>query len=141
MDRVRSLRKIPTRLRITNFCSSSARFALSFVRQPNGPECTQVVRNVPKHQFGSNRVDQVRTLRKIPTRLRGTNFCTSSPRFASNFVRQTNSPVCTQIVRNAPYRQFRVQWHGSGAFVDKKFRRDFVARTFALVRPVLHRVS
>src|SRR6185503_9525610 len=28
-----------------------------------------------------------------------------------------------------------------GCVRSKKFRRDFVARTFALVRPVLHRVS
>src|SRR6185312_7044274 len=124
--------------------------------------------------LGSNGVDRVRSLRKIPMRLRGTNFCTSSARFA---------------------HQFRVQWVGSGAFVaknsdatswhellhlfgpfciefrkatkrsqmhpnstkrtktlvlrpigwigcvrSKKFRRDFVARTFALVRSVLHRV-
>ena len=34
--------KNSTRLRGTNFCISSARFAPSFVRQPNGPECTQM---------------------------------------------------------------------------------------------------
>ena len=66
---------------------------------------------------------------KISTPLRGTNFCTSSARFAMSFVRQLNSPEYTQIVQNAPKRQFRVQW------------RDVVARTFALVQPVLHRVS
>ena len=42
---------------------------------------------------------------------------------------------------NAPKRQFRVQWGGSGVFVAKKFRRDFGAQTFALLRPVLYRVS
>src|SRR6185436_8465912 len=68
---------------------------------------------------GSNGVDRVRSLRKIPTQLRGTNFCTSSARFAHSFVRQPNSPEYTQIVRNAPKRQFRVQWGGSGAFVAK----------------------
>src|SRR6185295_19435991 len=40
MDRVCSLRKIPTRHPSTNFGASSARFAQSFVRQPRGPECT-----------------------------------------------------------------------------------------------------
>src|SRR6185369_11705354 len=69
--------------------------------------------------LGSNGVDRVRLLRKIPTRLRGTNFCTSSSRFAPSFVRQPNDPECTQIVRNAPKRLFRVQWGGSGAFVAK----------------------
>ena len=57
--------------------------------------------------------------RKIPMRIRGTNFCTSSARFAPSFVRQTNGPECTQIVLNAPKRQFRVQLGGSGAFVTK----------------------
>src|SRR6185436_14342326 len=122
------------RLRFTNFYTSSARFAPSFIRQPNGPECTQIVQNAQKCQFrvewggsgvfvakksdatswhellhnfgpfctefrkatkrsrmhpnstkrhktsilGSDGVFQVRLLRKIPTRLRGTNFCTSS---------------------------------------------------------------
>src|SRR6185312_15990288 len=69
--------------------------------------------------LGSNGLDRVRSLRKIPTRLSGTNFCTSSPRFALSFVRRPNSPESTQIVQNAPKRQFRVQWGGSGAFVAK----------------------
>ena len=111
--------KIPTRLRGTNFCTSSARFAPSFVRHPNGPKCTQIVRNAEKRQFRVQGVDRVRLLRKIPTQLRGTTFCTSSARFAPSFVRQPNGPKCTQIVRNAPKRQFRVQWGGLGAFVAK----------------------
>ena len=139
MDQVRSLRKIPTRPRGTNFCTSLARFAPSFVRQPKGPESTQIVRNTPKLQFrvqwgGSGAF----VVKKTPTRPRGTNFCTSSARFAPSFVRQPKGPQCIQIVRNTPKRQFRVLWGGSGAFVVKKFRRDLVARTFALVRPVLH---
>src|SRR6185295_13788500 len=51
VDRVHSLQKILTRLRGTNICISSARFPPSFVNQPNGPECTQMVRNAPKCQF------------------------------------------------------------------------------------------
>ena len=71
--------------------------------------------------LGSNGVDRVRSLRKIPTRLRGTNFCTSSPRFAPCFVSQSNGPQCTKIVRNAPEHEFRVQWDGSGVFISKTF--------------------
>ena len=119
VDLVRSLRKIPTRLRGTNFCNSSARFAPSFVRQPNSSECTQLVRNAPKCQFIVQRGGSGALLRNIATRLHGTNLCTSSARFAPSFVRQLNGPECTQIVRNAPKRQFRVQWGGSGAFVAK----------------------
>ena len=114
VDRVRSLRKILMRLRGTNICNSSARFAPSFVRQPNSPEWYETYQNV---SLESNGVDPVRSLRKVPARHRGTNFCPSSACFASSFVRQPNGPECTQIVRNAPKRQFRVQWGGSGAFV------------------------
>ena len=158
------MRKIPKRLRGTNFCSSSrpnspecnqivrntpkrqfrvqwvgsgafvaknsdttswhertssARFAPIFVRHPNGPECTQWYETHQNISFVANGVDRVRSLRKIPTRLRGTNFCTSSARFAPSFVRKPNGAECTQIVRNTPKHQFRVQWGGSGAFVTK----------------------
>src|SRR6185312_12699499 len=102
VDRVGSLRKIPTRLRGTNFCTSSARFAPSFVSQPSGPECTQIVRNAPKREFRVQWGGSGAFVAKIPTRLRGTNFCTSSARFAPSFVRQPNGPESTQIVRNAP---------------------------------------
>ena len=167
------MRKIPMRLRGTNFCTSLAHFAPSFVRQPNGPKCTQTVRSAPKHEFrvqwggsraliaknsdvrgtnfctssarfapsfvrqqtvpnapkrykthenmslSSNGVDRVCSLRKIPTRLRGTNFCTSSARCAPSFVRQPKDSESTQIVQNARKCEFRVQWGGSGAFVAK----------------------
>jgi hypothetical protein len=45
--------------------------------------------------------------------------------------------------RNAPKHEFWVQWSGLGAFVAKKFRRDFVYQTCALMAPVwlvLHRL-
>src|SRR6185437_13889428 len=48
---MRSLPKIPTQLHGTNFCTTSASIAPSFVRQPNGHECTKIVRNAPKCQF------------------------------------------------------------------------------------------
>ena len=119
VDRVRSLRKIPTRLRGTNFCTSSAHCAPSFVRQLKCPECTQIGINHQNISLGSNGVDRVRSLQKIPTRLHGTNFCTSSARFAPIFVRQPNGPECTQMVRNTPKHQFKVKWGGSDAFVVK----------------------
>ena len=98
---MRSLRKIRTRLRGTNFCICSARFAPSSVRQPNGPKCTQVVRNAPKRQF----------------RVQCGGTC--SARFAPSSVRQPNGPKCTQVVRNAPKCQFRVKWGGLGVFLVK----------------------
>src|SRR6185437_5845096 len=76
--------------------------------------------------LGSNGVDRVRSLPKIPMRFRGTNFCTSSARFAPSFVRQPNGPEysqivlnASQIVRNTPKHQFWVQRGGSGAFHAK----------------------
>ena len=121
VDLVRSLRKILTQLGGTYFCTRSARFAPNFVRQPNGPECTQWYETHQNISLGANGVDRVRSLRKIPTRLCGTNFCTSSARFAPSFVRQPNGPECTQTVRNTPICQFMVQWGGSGAFVAKNY--------------------
>jgi hypothetical protein len=66
-----------------------------------------------------NGVNPVCSLRKITTWLRGTNFCTSSARFALSFVRQPNGPKCIQIVQNTPKLEFRVQWGGSSAFITK----------------------
>ena len=119
VDRVRLSRKTPMRLRGTNFCTSSECFAPSFVRQPNSPKCTQRYETHQNISLGSNGVDRVRSLRKIPTRLRGTNFCTSFARVAPSSVRQPNGPKCIQVVRNTLKRQFSVQWGGSVAFVAK----------------------
>ena len=85
---------------------------------PNAPKLYETHRN---KSLGSNGVDRVRSLRKIPKRLRGTNFCSSSVRFAPSFVSQPNSLQCTKIVRKAPKHEFRVQWDGSGALVSKNF--------------------
>ena len=46
-----------------------------------------------------------------------------SASFPQSFVRQPNDLECTQIVRNAPKRQFRVQWVGWGVFVVKSSTR------------------
>ena len=119
VDQVRLLRKIPMRLRGTKFCTSSARFAPSFVRQTNGPKCTQMVQYNENMSLGSNGVDRVSSLWNDSTKHRGTNFWTSSEHFALSFVGQLNSPKCTQTVWNAPKHEFRIQWGGSGAFVAK----------------------
>ena len=77
--------------------------------------------NAPNVSLGSHGMDRVPPLRKNPTRLRGTNFCTSSSRFSPSFVRQSNGLECTQIVGNEPKRRLRVQWGASGAFVAKNY--------------------
>ena len=119
MDRVPSLQKIPTRLRGTKFCTSSAHFAPCLVRQPNGPKCTQIERNAPKHQFRVQWGGPGMFVAKNSDATSWHELLHFSDHFASSFLRQPNGPGCTQIVRHTPKCQFRVQWVGSGAFVAK----------------------
>ena len=114
----------------------------------------ETIQNAPKHykthkniSLGSNGVDQVRSLPKIPMRVRSLKFCVnciSSARFAPSFMQSRKNPKCTQILQNEPIHDFRVQWGRSGALVAKKFWCEFMAQTCALiapVQPILHRVS
>ena len=58
MDQVHLLRKIKTWLRGTNFCincTSSPRFAPSFMQLRNDPKCTQTLWNTQKHKFRGQR--------------------------------------------------------------------------------------
>ena len=85
--------------------------------------------NAPKHyashqnmSLGSNVVDWMRSLQNIPVWLRGTSFyinCTSSPHFAPCFMQWRNDPKCIRTLCNALKHEFRVQWGGLGAFVEK----------------------
>ena len=108
VDWVRSLRKNLRWLRGTNFCincTSSPRFApisCSYEMIPNAPKHYETHQNM---SLGSNGADWVRSLWKIPTWLRGTNFCfncTSSLCFASSFMQLWNDRKCTQTLCNAP---------------------------------------
>jgi len=76
-------------------------------------------RNTPKYEFRIQWGGSGVFVAKIPTILRGTNFCNSLTRFALSVVWQPKSPKCTQIVGNAPKREFRFQWVGSDAFITK----------------------
>ena len=117
---------------------SSACFAPSFVRQSNGHKCIQMVRNAPKHEFTVAWGGPGAFVAKNPdTTLWHELLQYSSECCASSVARQPNGRKCTKTVQNAPKHEFRVKWGGLGAFVVKKIRLDFVARTFALVRPVL----
>ena len=127
VDQVHLLRKITMWLRGTNFCincTSLVCFASSFMQLRNDPKCTEILWNRPKRCLGSTRVDWVRSLRKIATWLRGTNFCinyTSSPRYAPSFMQLRNIPKYTQTLWNALKHEFRVQWGGSHALVAKNY--------------------
>ena len=91
----------------------------SYETIPNGPKYYETDRSI---SLESNGVDWVRSLRKIPTWLRGTYFCincTSSHCFAPSLMQLWNDPKCTQTLCNAPKHKFRVQWGGLGALVEK----------------------
>ena len=89
----------------------------------------KTITDEPKHHtthrnmsLGSNGADWERSLQKIPMWLHGTKFCincTSSRRFAPSFMQLWNDPKCTQKLCNTPKHEFRVQWGGLGAFVEK----------------------
>ena len=119
VNQVCLFRKIKMRLCGTNFCTSSACFALSYVMQPNGPKCIQIVQKTPKYEFRVQWGGSGAFLREIPTRLLGTHFCTNLERFALSFVTQPNYPKCIQVVQNAQKHEVRVQWGGLGAFVSE----------------------
>ena len=88
---------------------------------PNAPKYYKTHRNIC---IGSNGVDWLCSLRKIPTWLRGTNFCincSSSPHFASGFMQLRNDLKCIQTLWYTPKHEFRVQWCGSGASVAKNY--------------------
>ena len=102
VDWVRSLRKIPTWLRGMNFALIAPvhpvlhRVSCSYETIPNAPKHYTTHQNM---SLGSNGAYWVRSLWKIPTWLRGTNFCfncTSSLCFASSFMQLWNDPKCNQ---------------------------------------------
>src|SRR6185503_15474634 len=141
VDRVHLLQKILTRHRGTNFGTSSARFAPSFVTQPNGPKCTQIVRNTLKHQFrvqwgGSGAFvakNYDTTLWHELLHFFGP-FCTE---FRKATKQSSMHPNRTKRTKTTVYGL--VGW--IGCIRCEKFRRDILAQTFALIRPVLHPVS
>ena len=138
---MRSLRKILTQLLCSNICTSSARFAPSFVRQPNSPECTQMVRNAPKRQ--------------IRVQWGGSDAFVAKNSDATLWHKLLHyfGPFCT-VFRKATKRsqmhpnrtkQAKMSVYGAMGWIGcvrcEKFRRNFVAQTFVLLRPVLHQVS
>jgi len=126
VDRVCSLRKILMRFRATNFfinCTSSTRFAPSFVQQRN------------KYKMHPNTTKRTNSCVQRPM---SWIRCVRCEKLSCDFVARTSSliapiqpvllrvscsnetnPKCTQTVRNKPILEFRVQWGGSGAFVAK----------------------
>ena len=129
-DWVRSLRKIPAWLRGMSFrinCTNSPclhRVSCVYEMIPNAPKHYATHQNM---SLGSNGGIGCIRCKKIPTWLRGTNFCincSSSPCFASSLMRLRNDPKCTQTLCNAPKHEFKIQWGGLGVFVVKNLDVD-----------------
>ena len=130
------MQKILTQLRGTNFCTSSACFALSFLRQQNSPKCIQIVQNTPKHEF------------RVQWGGSGAFIAKNSDTTSWHELLHQFGPFCTEFRKatkwskmhpNSTKRTKTSVWGLMGwtRYVRcEKFRRDFVARTFALVRPI-----
>src|SRR6185436_18051235 len=96
------------------------RFAPSFVTQPNGPQCTKIVRNAPKHdrvQWGGTgafvaKNFEATSCHKLLHQFRP--FCTE---FRNSTKRLQNAPKF--FIQTTPKHEFRVQWGGLGALVAK----------------------
>ena len=117
--RVCSFRKISMRLRATNFCKSSVRFAPSFVSQPNGPKCTKIVQNAPKHEFRVQRGGLGALVAKNSDATSWHELLNQFGPFCTEFRKSTKRSQCPKIIRNAPKHQFLFKWGGSGAFLVK----------------------
>ena len=97
--------------------------------------------------LGSNWVDRVRSLQKIPMCLLATNLCinsTISAHFASSLraVPKQSKMLPNTTKHTKTWAYGPMGWIGCVRY--QKFWCDFVARTFALispVQPVLHQVS
>ena len=140
MDGVRSLRKIPTLLRVTNFCTSSSRFAPSSVRKPNGPKCTHIVRNAPKCQFRVQWGGLGVFVTKNSDAASWHELLLYFVPFCTEFRKATKR---SQMLRNSMKRTKTSDLGPMGWITCvrcEKFRRDSLARTFGLLRHVLHRV-
>jgi len=95
------------------------RVSCSYETIPNAPKHNATHQNM---SLWSNGVDWVRSLWKIRTWIRGTNFCnncTSSHRFAPSFMQLRNHNKCTQTQWSLWKHKFRVQWGGLGGFIAK----------------------
>ena len=83
------------------------RVSYSYETIPNAPKHLATHQNM---NLWSNGVDWVRSLRKIPTWVCGTNFCIncfSSPCFASCLRQLRIYPKCTQTLCNTQKHEFR----------------------------------
>jgi len=117
VNQVCLFRKIKMRLCGTNFCTSSACFALSYVMQPNGPKCIQIVQNTQKHEFRVQWGGSGMFVVKNSDATSWHKLLHQFGPFWTECCNATNYPKCTQIVRNITKHEVRVQWGGSSGLL------------------------
>ena len=102
---------------------------------PNAPKHYETHQNM---SLGSNGVDRFRSLRKIPMRLRGTNFSLVAPVQPVLY----RASCSNKTIHNASkhYKTHQNMSLGSMEWVRcihcEKFQNDFIAQTCALIAPV-----
>jgi hypothetical protein len=94
----------------------------------------EMVRNGFETYFGSNGVDQVRSLWKILTQIDLVNLCVIFSKFCTDFC------AVMKRFKMPPKHEFWVQWSGSGAFVAKN-SNFWTCVLMASVWPALHWLS
>ena len=115
-------------------------FSPSFMHLRNDPKCTQTLWNAPKHEFrvqwGGSGAFVAKNLEASWHKLlhQFGPFCTE---FRNSSKRSQMQQNCTKRTKTSV--QGPMGW--IGCIGCEKFRPDFVARSFAPVRPILHRVS
>ena len=119
VDRVRSLRKFLKRLPGTNFCTSSAHVAPSFVTQPNGHKCTKIVQNTQKLEFRVQWGGLGALVAKNSDATSCHKLLHQFGPFCTEFRKSTKQSQMHQNCTIATNHEFRVQWGGSGAFIAK----------------------
>ena len=144
VDRVDLLEKNLTRFCGTNFyinCNSSACFEPSIIKRQNSPKCTQTQRNATTHEYWVQWCGSGAFIAKNSEATSWHELLPYFGPFCSEFCKANkrsqihpNGTKCTKTWFWGPIEW--IKW-----VCCEKFWRDFVARTFALVRPILHRVS
>ena len=97
-------------------------FCTEFRKQPNGPKCTKMVRNSTKLEF------------RVQWGWSGVFVAKTADATSWHEHFATKAPDPPNWTLNSCFGVF----HTMGCVRCEKFRRDIVARTFALVCPVLH---
>ena len=119
-DRLRLLRKILMRLRGTNFCTSSARFAPKKATKQSQMRPSRTKRTKTRVWSPISRIGCVRCV-KFQRDLVARTFAPVGP-FCTEFLWANQTiPNAAKLVWNAPEHEFRVQWGGSGVFVAKSY--------------------